>query len=64
MQTKKSSEVVLEPLMYLVKLSRPELSNTRRELLKIMDGGTDNHFNVLKRVITYVIQSKKGKNSK
>ena len=43
-------------LMYLVKLS-----NTVRELSKVMDGGTDNHFDVLKRVITYVIQSKKAR---
>jgi hypothetical protein len=28
-------------LMYLVKLSRPELSNTVRELSKVMDGGTN-----------------------
>ena len=30
-------------LMYLVKLSRPELSNTVRELSKVMDEGTEKH---------------------
>ena len=44
--------------MYLVKLSRPELINTVRELSTVMDKGTDNHFKILKRVIAYVIKTK------
>ena len=44
--------------MYLVKLSRPELSNTLRELSKVMDKGTDKHFKTLKKVINYVTETK------
>ena len=45
-------------LMYLVKLSRPELSNSVRELSKVMDKGMECHFGMLKRLISYVVQTK------
>ena len=45
-------------LLYLVKLSRPDLSNSVRELSKVMDGAAPAHEKELKRVIEYVIQTK------
>jgi hypothetical protein len=44
---------------YLVKLSRPDLSNPVRQLLKVMDGAASGHVKELKRLIQFV-QSTKG----
>ncbi|KAG7337993.1 gag-polypeptide of LTR copia-type [Nitzschia inconspicua] len=45
-------------LSYLVKHSRPDLSNSVRELSKVMDGATDEHVAILHRVIKFVIDTK------
>ncbi|KAG7336872.1 reverse transcriptase RNA-dependent DNA polymerase, partial [Nitzschia inconspicua] len=45
-------------LLYLVKHSRPDLSNSVRELSKVMDGATDEHVTILHRVIKFVIDTK------
>jgi hypothetical protein len=42
-------------LLYLVKLSRPDLSNAVRELSKVMDGATKAHLNMLYRVVRFVL---------
>ena len=42
-------------LLYLVKHSRPDLSNAVRELTKVMDGATKEHVKLLHRVINFVI---------
>ena len=42
-------------LLYLVKHSRPDLSNPTRELSKVMDKATLGHWKELLRVITYTI---------
>ena len=44
-------------LLYLVKHSRPDLSNPTRELSKAMDKATMAHWKELKRVITYTIST-------
>ena len=52
-------------LMYLVRLSKPELSNPVRELSKVMDRGTIKHLKALKRMVKYVIlNDKRGMNIK
>ena len=45
-------------LLYLVKHSRPDLSNSVRELSKVMDGATDEHVRLMYRVIKYVLSTK------
>ncbi|KAG7348743.1 hypothetical protein IV203_011340 [Nitzschia inconspicua] len=45
-------------LLYLVKHSRPDLSNSVREVSKVMDGATDEHVTILHRVIKFVIYTK------
>jgi hypothetical protein len=47
-------------LLYLVKLSRPDLANSVRELAKVMDGANQTQEKELKRMIGYKIQKKKG----
>ncbi len=42
-------------LLYLVKHSRPNLSNATRELAKVMDGATKEHTHMLKRAIKFVL---------
>jgi hypothetical protein len=42
-------------LLYLVKHSRPDLSNAVRELAKVMDGATQDHYNMMLRVIKFVL---------
>jgi hypothetical protein len=42
-------------LLYLVKLSRPDVSNAVRELSKVMDGATSDHVEMLHRVIKFVL---------
>jgi hypothetical protein len=45
-------------LLYLVKHSRPDLSNAVRELSKVMDGATKEHLRLLFRAIKYVLSTK------
>jgi len=45
-------------LLYLVKHSRPDLSNCTGELSKVMDGATTIHWNKLLSVIKYAIGTK------
>lgn len=45
-------------LLYLVKHSRPEISNAVRELSKVGDGATKAHWKDLMRTIKYVIDTK------
>jgi hypothetical protein len=42
-------------LLYLVKHSRPDNSNSDRELSKVADGATEGHFKALLRTIKYVL---------
>jgi hypothetical protein len=44
-------------LLYLVKHSRPDISNSVRELLKVADGATEVHFKALLCKIKYVIDA-------
>jgi hypothetical protein len=44
-------------LLYLIKHSRPDLSNAVRELTKVMDGATEAHWKMMLRVIKYVIDT-------
>jgi hypothetical protein len=45
-------------LLYLVKLSRPDLSNAVRELSKVMDGATEVHMNMLHRLVRFVLETR------
>jgi hypothetical protein len=45
-------------LLYLVKHSRPDISNATRELSKVGNGATQAHWKQLLRVIKYTVQSK------
>jgi hypothetical protein len=45
-------------LLYLVKHSRPDISNVVRELAKVMDGAMPAHQKLLYRTIKYVIDTK------
>ena len=45
-------------LLYLVKFSRPDLSNEVRELSKVMDSATPAHMKNLMRAIKYVLDTK------
>jgi hypothetical protein len=44
-------------LLYLVKHSRPDIANAVRELSKVADGATTNHWNAMIRVIKYVLDT-------
>ena len=44
-------------LLYLVKFSRPDISNSVRELSKAMDRSTAAHYKVLLRVLKYVVRT-------
>ena len=59
LQTKYRSGV--GSLLYLLKHSRPDLSNSVRELSKVMDGATKGHMKLLRRVIKFVIDTKERK---
>ena len=48
-------------MLYLVKLSRPELASPVRELSKFMDKATEVHKSALERTIQYVINTKNEK---
>jgi len=45
-------------LLYLIKHSRPDLSNAIRELTKVLDGATEAHWKAMTRVIKYVFDTK------
>jgi hypothetical protein len=45
-------------LLYLVKHSRPDISNAVRELSKVMDGATEEHVKLLHRVIKFVLDTR------
>jgi hypothetical protein len=45
-------------LLYLVKLSRPDLATSVRELSKFMDGATDVHFKAMHRVMEFAMSTK------
>jgi hypothetical protein len=45
-------------LLYLVKHSRPDISNAVRVLTKVLDGTTSAHWKAMIRVIKYVIDTK------
>ncbi|KAG7348142.1 hypothetical protein IV203_016847 [Nitzschia inconspicua] len=45
-------------LLYLVKHSRPDLSNGVRELSKVMRGATNDHVKLLHQVIKFVLETK------
>jgi hypothetical protein len=45
-------------LLYLVKHSRPDISNTTRELSKVGHGATEAHWKQLLREIKYTMSTK------
>ena len=45
-------------LLYLVKHSRPDISNAVRELSKVADGATMGHWKALMRTIKYILDTK------
>jgi hypothetical protein len=45
-------------LLYLVKHSRPDLSNAVRELSKVMDRATEEHLSLMHRVVKFVLGTK------
>ena len=45
-------------LLYLIKHSRPDLSNAVRELTKVLDGATQAHMKAMYRVIKFVFDTK------
>jgi hypothetical protein len=45
-------------LLYLIKHSRPDISNAVRELTKVLDGATSAHWKAMIRVIKYVFDTK------
>ena len=44
-------------LLYLVKLSRPDISNAVRELTKVLDGATEAHYKAMLRVMKYIMET-------
>lgn len=45
-------------LLYLVKFSQPDISNSVRELTKAMDKATEGHYRSLLRVLKYVLDTR------
>jgi hypothetical protein len=45
-------------LLYLVKHSRPDISNAVRELTKVIDGATNAHWKSLIHTITFVLDTR------
>jgi hypothetical protein len=45
-------------ILYLVKHSRPDISNATRELSKVVDGATEAHWKQLLKAIKYTIMTK------
>ena len=56
MQTRYRSGIGI--LMFLIKYSRPDISNAVRELSKINDGATEGQYKELLRVMKYVKDTK------
>jgi hypothetical protein len=48
----------VEILPYLIKYSRPDISNATRELAKVMDCAGEAHLKMLLRTIKYVVGTK------
>jgi hypothetical protein len=48
---------VVGMLLYLVKHSRPDISNAVRELSKVADGATPGHWKTMTRLIKYVLDT-------
>jgi hypothetical protein len=46
-------------LLYLVKHSRPDISNAVRELFKVANGATEAHWKDMMRTINYVLNTSK-----
>jgi hypothetical protein len=44
-------------LLYLVKHSRPDLSNAVRELSKVMDGATEHHLQLMYKAVKFVLDT-------
>ena len=57
MQTRYRSGVGM--LLYLVKISRPDLANCTRELSKVMDKSNIHHYNLMLRAVKYVGETNK-----
>jgi hypothetical protein len=49
---------VWEKLLYLLKHSRPDLSNSVRELSKVLDDTEETHYKAMKRCIKFVLDTK------
>jgi hypothetical protein len=56
--TQKCFRSKIGSLLYLVKLSRPDLNNAVRELSKIMDGATPGQVKELKRLLIFVSKTR------
>jgi len=57
-EEQKQFRSIIGSLLYLVKLSRPDLNNAVRELSKVMDGATPGQMKELKRVLSFVSATK------
>jgi hypothetical protein len=56
-ERKKQFRMGVGMLLYLVKHSRPDISNSVRELSKVADGATKTHFKALLCTVNYVIDT-------
>ena len=45
-------------LLYLIKFSQPDISNSVQELTKAMDRATEAHFKSLLRVLKFVLDTR------
>jgi hypothetical protein len=54
-EKQKDFRSIIGTLLYLVKLSRPDIANPVRELSKVMDGAAPGHEKELKRLCRFVI---------
>jgi hypothetical protein len=60
-EEQKDFRSIIGTLLYLVKLSRPDIANPVRELSKVMDGAAPGHEKELKRLCQFVIQTRERK---
>ena len=58
MVTQKWCRATIGSLLYLVKLSRPDLANAVRELSKVMDGATTGQVKELRRLVSFLNKTK------
>jgi hypothetical protein len=56
-ERQKQLKMVVEMLLYLVKHSRPDISNSVRELLKVAYGATEVFLKTLVRTVKYFIDT-------